>query len=345
MRKALLLLILVGIALAAAGWWLLSGNDGGDDDAIVLYGNVDIRQIELAFKSTERITRMHAQEGQRVQRGEVLATLDPVRAEQSLRRAEAQMAAQQQQLAEFEAGTRPEEIERLQAELAAARAEAHNALLSARRLEDLGERKLASPEQVDNAHAALDAAQGRAKAAAAALKLAQAGPRTEQVARARALVQVAAAEVELARQGLADTRLLAPADGVVRDRMAEPGDMAAPGKAVYSIALTDPIWVRTYVPETALGRLRPGQAAEVYTDSFPAKPYRAWIGYISPTAEFTPKAVETEQLRSDLVYQMRVHVCNPNDELRLGMPATVRVPQPAAESPTGAENPCAPPAR
>ena len=112
---------------------------------------------------------------------------------------------------------------------------------------------------------------------------------------------------------------------MIQNRILEPGDMASPQRPVYSLALTDPIWVRTYVGETDLGKLRPGMSAQVSTDSYPGKTYRAWIGYISPTAEFTPKAVETTRVRTDLVYQVRVYVCNPQDELRLGMPATVTI--------------------
>ncbi len=342
MRKRVAVIALILLAAALATWWWMTQDHRTQQDHIVLYGNVDIRQVQLAFKTSERVVHMYAREGQRVQRGELLADLESVRAEQTLQRAEAQMAAKQQQLAELEAGSRSEEIERLQAELQASQAEAHNAQLTANRLTDLVKRKLASQEQVDNARAALDAARGRARAAAAALKLAQSGPRPEQIAQARANLRAAQADVELARQTVADSRLLAPVDGIIRDRITEPGDMAAPGKPIYTIALTDPVWVRTYVAETDLGKMRPGEQVQVQTDSFPDKRYAAWIGYISPTAEFTPKAVETTELRSDLVYQMRVYVCNPDDELRLGMPATVMVPRTAPGAREAAPSPCAP---
>ena len=101
--------------------------------------------------------------------------------------------------------------------------------------------------------------------------------------------------------------------------------MASPQRPVYTLALVDPVWVRVYVEEPDLGRIREGQRAEVHTDSFPDKHYAGWVGFISPTAEFTPKPVETRELRSQLVYQARIYVCNPAGELRLGMPATVNV--------------------
>jgi HlyD family secretion protein len=134
------------------------------------------------------------------------------------------------------------------------------------------------------------------------------------------------AALRLAERELADTKLYAPARGVIQDRILEPGDMAFPQTPVYTLALTDPIWVRAYVSEPDMGKIAPGMSATVHTDSFPDKQYPGWVGFISPTAEFTPKQVETTELRSKLVYQVRVYVCNPQNELRLGMPVTVTVP-------------------
>jgi HlyD family secretion protein len=140
------------------------------------------------------------------------------------------------------------------------------------------------------------------------------------------------AALEVAGKALADASLYAPDNGIIQDRILEPGDMASPQRPVYTLALTDPIWVRAYVQGPDLGKLKPGMSAEVSTDSYPGKHYRAWVGYISPTAEFTPKSVETTEVRSSLVYQIHIFVCNPQNELRLGMPATVTIPlgQPAA---------------
>jgi HlyD family secretion protein len=103
----------------------------------------------------------------------------------------------------------------------------------------------------------------------------------------------------------------------------EPGDMASPQKPVFSLAITDPKWVRAYVSESDLGKIREGMAAAVAVDSFPKRRFDGWVGFISPVAEFTPKAVQTEELRTSLVYEVRVFVKDPSDELRLGMPATV----------------------
>ena len=134
------------------------------------------------------------------------------------------------------------------------------------------------------------------------------------------------AELGLVRKRLGDTRLRAPRDGIVRERILEPGDITSPERPVFVLALIDPVWVRAYAPETVLGKLAPGMRAHVSTDSYPDKTYNGWVGFISPTAEFTPKNVETPELRTRLVYQVRVYVCNSENELRLGMPATVTIP-------------------
>ena len=148
----------------------------------------------------------------------------------------------------------------------------------------------------------------------------------QDIAAAKATLKANEAELELVKRDLANAKLYAPTNGVIQDRLLEPGDMASPQKPVFTLALDDPLWVRAYVAETDLGKIRQGMKAEVTTDSFPDKRYEGWIGFISPTAEFTPKTVETAEVRTKLVYQVRVFVHNPQGELRLGMPAVVTIP-------------------
>lgn len=316
------------LALAAGGgafWWYQRDHDSPAQE-LTLYGNIDIRQVQLAFNAAERIKEMRATEGTPVNRGQLLASLDTQRLEQNVKLREAQAEAQRQQLARLQAGSRPEEIRKARADVAVARSDAGNAQRAFERLDALVKQRFIARQQADNAQAAADAAKARLQAAQESLRLAELGPRREDISAARANLQASEAAVALARRDLSDAALYAPADGIIQDRILEPGDMASPQRPVYTLALTDPLWVRAYAPGPSLGLLRPGIRAEVTTDSFPDKRYRAWIGFISPTAEFTPKAVETTEVRAGLVYQVRVFVCNPNHELRLGMPATVRIP-------------------
>lgn len=289
MKKKILILLAVAIGLGAAGAAYFGNHRGANNDTLTLYGNVDIRQVQLAFNGSERIAQMLVKEGDHVKKGQLLATLDTATLQQRVRKAEADKEA--------------------------ARLGAANAANTYQRTSKLVEQHFVAQQQADDARTAADAAQAIFKSAQAAL--------------------------DLAHTALADASLYAPDNGVIQQRILEPGDMASPQRPVFTLAMTDPLWVRVYVKESDLGRIRPGMQAEVATDSYPNKRYQAWIGYISPSAEFTPKSVETTEVRSSLVYQVRVFVCNPQGELRLGMPATVSVAlnQPAATDNEHCRNP------
>jgi len=325
-RKPLIVLLVAAVlgAVGAAGWHFSREGSTGDN-ALKLYGNVDIRQVQLAFNGSERIVTMQAREGDQVRKGQLLATMDKVRLENNVDLQQAQLASQQQQVARLEAGSRPEEISKARADVEAARIAADNAAQTYQRQKELVARHFVAQQQADDARAAADAAQARYQSLRETLKLVQMGPRKEDIAAARAMLRANRAALDVARKALADASLYAPENGIIQERILEPGDMASPQRPVYTLALTDPVWVRAYVQGPDLGKIQPGMRAEVSTDSFPGKNYRAWVGYISPTAEFTPKSVETTEVRSSLVYQVRIFVCNPQGELRMGMPATVMI--------------------
>jgi HlyD family secretion protein len=342
MKRTIVIPLLVIVVLVGAGvvCWQRNHDHEAPPTALTLYGNVDIRQVQLAFNGADRIDRMLVREGEAVRKGQLLATLDTTRLQQNVALLEAQLAAQQQIVARLKRGNRPEEIRKARADAEAARIGAQNAEKTYRRLEDLVARNFVASQQADDAKAAADAAQARYEAAQATSRLEVLGARVEDIAAAQATLKANEAALAIARKQLADAALYAPADGVIQDRILEPGDMASPQLSVYTLALTDPIWVRAYVQGPDMGKIHHGMRAEVTTDSYPGKRYRAWIGYISPSAEFTPKSVETTEVRSNLVYQVRVFVCNPQNELRLGMPATVNIPLDQPPSGGTAAAPC-----
>jgi HlyD family secretion protein len=320
------LIIVLLLTIAGGGWWYSRHQQAGDTDRLILYGNIDIREAYLAFNDSEHIDELLVQEGDHVHKGQLLATLHKARMQAQYAAAEAKVASQKAIVARFEAGSRPEEIRQARAEVAAAKARLHDAKLTYERNNKLHQKAAVSKQIVDDAQAALDTARADLNVVEEALALAIEGPRSEDIEEARAMLRVDEAQLALAAEVLKDTELYAPSDGIIRNRILEPGDMATPQTPVFSLAMTNPVWVRSYAPETVLGKLAPGMQAEVSTDSYPGKTYSGWIGFISPTAEFTPKNVETPELRTRLVYQLRVYVCNPADELRLGMPATVTIP-------------------
>jgi HlyD family secretion protein len=323
MSRRARIVTLVLIVLAGAASVLYWKSHRPPPERLVLYGNIDIRQVDLPFDNQGRITQMLVEEGDRVEKGQLLATLDPSRFEDAVKAAEGELARQRQVVAKLERGSRPQEIEQARAEAAAAAATAHDAELVARRRAQLNATDVTSQEEYDNARALAQAARDRLRAAQQTLSLAVEGPRVEDIAAAKAQLQADEAALALAQHQLRDTRLYAPEAGTVLTRILEPGAAVLPNTPAYTVALDGPVWVRTYVSETDLGRVLPDMQAEVTTDSFPGRIYRGWVGFISPTAEFTPKPVEAPDLRSALVYRLRVYVKNPDRTLRQGMPVTV----------------------
>jgi len=329
--KKLLPLVLM-LLLAGGGWLWWRQGEGIATGDLVLHGNVDIRQVALAFDGSGRITEMSAQEGDAVHAGEIIARLDTRALELQAKAQAAMVEAQRQALLELRAGPRAEEIAQARAVLAAAEATALVAGREHERIARLAASRsgAATQQSLDQAAADAEKAQAMLDQSRAALELLLAGARPEAIAAAEAQLQAAEAQLELLHYQIGQGALTAPADGVIRSRLREPGDMVTPQSPAYALALTRPKWVRVYLREPDLGRIRPGMAAEVLTDSHPGQPVAGQVGYISSVAEFTPKSVQTEDLRTSLVYEIQVTVADEADRLRLGQPVTVRLAADAA---------------
>jgi HlyD family secretion protein len=325
--KSRFIVPIVAVAALAGGAWYYHRNASGPDDAApVFYGNVDIREVVLGFRVAGRIERMAFEEGDRVVAGQTLASLDRQPFLNDLALQIAAIAQQEANLQKLKAGSRPEEIEQARANTAAKRAGLENARGVFQRQQELEKRDYASRQVYENAAAQLRQAEAELKSAEESEKLAVQGPRKEDVAAAAAALEAAKAQRQISETALGDAELKASADGIITTRALEPGAIVGAGTPVYTLSLQAPVWVRAYVSEPRLGLLHPGMTVEVLTDTRPGKPYVGQIGFISPAAEFTPKSVETPELRADLVYRFRVLVKVPDDALRQGMPVTVRLP-------------------
>ncbi len=322
-KIALILAIAVGVGLVVKFKLAESGTAEGP---LTLYGNVDIRQVALGFRTSGRIESMAFEEGDSVSTGNLLAALDKGPLEDSLALFKAQVAVAEASVAKLEAGSRPAEIAQAKA-MVAERETAHlNAEQALKRQLELVKSGAASKQAVDDIQAQHDTATARLRSANEALALVLEGPRIEDIAISHADLEAARAKVAQAERQLGDAELKSPSDGIILTRVLEPGAIVGTGATVYTLSLKAPIWVRSYIAEPNLGRIHPGMAVEVFTDSRPDHPYEGQIGFISPVAEFTPKSVETEELRTDLVYRLRVIIKLPDDALRQGMPVTVRFP-------------------
>ena len=323
-KKAVLFLAACLLGLAAYLYHAFCQQDNQEE--LVLQGNVDVREVSLAFRQSDRILEMLAEEGDRVQKGQVLARLDTRELKLQLQRLNAEIAAQQSTVDKLHNGTRPEEIRQAEGNLRQAQAAAEHAAGVYQRKRDIYTSIAGiSQQELDNAYHDMEAKQATMSVAEAALQEAKAGPRQEDIAGAEAGLQALRNEQLRYIYLLSQYELQAPDDGVIRSRLLEAGDMASPSKPVFKLSLSGKKWVRAYVPETELGRVYEGQQARVYIDSLPGKAIGGQVGYISGTAEFTPKNVQTEELRTSLVYEVRVYVDDADNVLRLGMPATVRI--------------------
>jgi HlyD family secretion protein len=310
-------LVLLGAIAAIVIWRQRSGGE------LTLYGNVDIREVTLGFRVGGRIEKLLVDEGDVVTKGEEIARLDTTPLELERNEARANSGALTARMALLRAGYRREDVAQAAALVAERRAAAVNADQLLAREERLKGTGAVAERTYDDARAARDQAHARLQAAERALEESRAGFRHQEIAEGEANAARATALAAEAEQRLEDAVLRAPADGVVLTRAVEAGAILAAGTPVFTVSLTRPVWARVYVAEPDLGRVSPGTQLLLHTDARPGQPYHGQVGFVSPTAEFTPKNVETPDLRTALVYRARVVVTDPDAALRQGMPVTV----------------------
>ena len=320
-KKIVVAMVILIAAVAAIVWWETAGNS---PSSAVLYGNVDIREVGLAFRVGGRVAEVLVDEGDVIQPGQVLARLDTAPLAINLHAAQAQLASLGARNALLHEGYRSEDIAQAKGHQLAAQAalaEAEAELLRQTQMLPAG---ATAQHNVDAARSARDQAQAQLDVASAALHQNTKGFRPQEILESDALLQQATVGVDNAKLALSDAVLLAPSGGIVLTRAIEKGAMVQVGTPAFSVSLTSPVWVRAYVPEPQLGLFGNGAAVELLTDSRPGKPYHGSVGFVSPTAEFTPKSVETTDLRTSLVYRVRVVVKDPDALMRQGMPVTLR---------------------
>lgn len=244
-----------------------------DPNVLFLYGNVDVRQVDIGFRVSGLINALHFEEGDLVSQGTLMTTLDKTPYDNEVLKAAAA-------------------VESIKANF-------NNAEILLQRRRELINVGGVSQEDLDNALSAYK--------------------------QLEASLQAAEAQLAVARDNLNYTEAFAPTDGIILTRIREPGTVVNPADPVYTLSVISPVWVRAYINEVHLGQIYYGMEAAIYTDTEGGPSYCGKIGFISPVAEFTPKTVETTQLRTDLVYRLRIYVENPDRYLKQGMPVTVKL--------------------
>ncbi|OHX10384.1 secretion protein HlyD [Chromobacterium sphagni] len=290
-----------------------------------LYGNVDIRELSLAFRVSGRLALVQVDEGDSVQPGQILARLDAEPLRNSLNAALANEAALAARNALIHKGSRSEDIAQARARLDAAKAAWVQAESEYRRQRELVPAGGSSQQLLEAARSQRDQAISQRDAAQQQLQLLVKGYRPEEIAESDAQLKQARADLAAARLALRDANLQAPSAGIVLTRAVEAGSMVQAGTPAFSLSLRQPVWVRAYVGEPQLGRFASGSKVLLSNDSHPDKTYHGVVGFVSPTAEFTPKSVETADLRTSLVYRIRIVVSDADAGLNQGMPMTVRL--------------------
>jgi len=388
MKKRIIVIAVVLVAVGIAVVYAFRGWGRGLSNRIVISGNLELTEVNIAFKTAGRLIERNVDEGDGVKKGQIVARLDRdqlvaqrAREVAGLASAEAQLAqaetsvqwqkasltadveqkqadlgSNESKLLELKNGSRPQEIQEARAAVDAAQSEWTRAKRDWDRAQTLYKNDDISTEQNDQFRSRWQNAEAALKQAKERAALVEAGPRAEvveaasgQVRRARGAVKVAEAngfelkrrEQELAVRRaaiaqsraniavidsqLADTVAVSPVDGVVLVKSADVGEVLAPGTTVVTVGDIDHPWLRGYVDEKDLGRVKLGAKAQITTDSYPKKAYWGRVSFIASEAEFTPKQIQTQQERVKLVYRIKIDVDNPQHELKSNMPADAEI--------------------
>ncbi len=324
MKKRLMVLVAV-VVLGGSGLFYARWQPADPTDRLLVSGNIEITEAQASFKAAGRIDARVVSEGDVVSAGQIIARLDRVEFAQQVALQQAEVQAAAADLAELEAGSRPEEIAQAEAAVARAHAEEERWRTEEMRQAQLYAQDIVSAREREAARASLDVARAHLRDAEERLTLARKGPRAERIAQARARLDRAKQARGLSQTRLDDALLVAPISGIVLSEHAEPGEYVSPGTPVVTIGVLADVWLRAYIDETDLGRVKVGQRARLTTDTYPGRAYEGVVSFLASEAEFTPKNVQTEKERVKLVYRIKIDVPNPSFELKPGMPADAEI--------------------
>jgi len=323
--KRILLIVIIVVIIAGLLYYFFTRNKEEGNDFIKVSGNIEATEVDVGFKIAGRIVNRFFEEGDWVDNGKVLAKLDDEDLRNRLEVARASLMSAQARLSKLLAGSRPEEIREAEAALNQAKFDLENKQAHYERMKPLFERGVIPMETLDNADAGFKIAKASFQRATENYLLVKEGPRKEDIEDGRAQVDQARASVKLNETQLSYTTLYSPISGVVLVKSGEIGEVVNPGTSIVTLADIENVWLKAYIPETDLSKVKWGQEVIVTTDLRPKKEYKGKISFISSQAEFTPKQIQTEKERVTLVYRIKVDISNPDHELKPGMPADGKI--------------------
>ena len=313
--------LLLVIALSVAAAWGGRHLGGGPPKAVTVTGTIEATQVDVSVKITGRILERLVKEGDRVSRGQLLVRLDDAELGADVKRLDAALHSAQATLRDLQKGARPQEIEDGRAALSSADATRSMTERDLSRSEQLFRQNLIAAQDVDKARQAHDVARAQERSARERLGLLLAGSRPDQVDAARWQVTQAESALAHAQSRLREAQVVSPIDGVVLRKNLEAGETANPGVAILTLVNPKDMWLRAYVPETEVGRLKIGDAAALRVDAFPRRVFTGRLIEIGSEAEFTPRNVQNRKERVTLVFRIKIQIDNPEGVLKPGLPA------------------------
>ncbi|MDD5286726.1 MAG: efflux RND transporter periplasmic adaptor subunit [Desulfuromonadaceae bacterium] len=315
------IIAVVVVAVIAVAVFIAGRRIKVEPGVIKVSGTIEVTSVVLSFKVGGRLAERMVDEGETVQAGQPVGRLEDEELKEERNSRSAEERASKAAVADLEAGSRREEIARGEAVLSRMKSESERLSKDAARSEELFKREVIPLKDLEAVRAARDASSAAVREAEQQLKLLKIGPRPDALRQARARAEGASAVKAIAETRLSESVLLSPLSGLVLAKHAEPGEILAPGGPVVTVGRMEEVWLRGYIPESELGRIKVGQSARVMVDSWPGRSFEGRVSFIASEAEFTPKNVQTEKERVKLVYRIKITLHNPKGELKPGMPA------------------------
>ena len=324
-KKIVPLILLVAVVAGASAYYFIIKSRNHPDTTLKISGNIEAHESVVGFKVQGRLVELPIDEGQWVKAGDLIAKLDQSDYRQQVDIDEAMVNSRKAELRLSLSGNRIQEKKSAEQSVIDAQAALELNKADFKRYQTLYEKDEVSAQIRDTYASNLERAQATYERARQNYNMVMEGARKEQIAINHANVSAARQVLELSRIRLGYTSLRAPTSGVALVRQAEVGEVMAPGTPVVTIADLDHLWLRGYINETDLAKVKLGQSATVKCDSYLGKLYKGRVSFISSQAEFTPKSIETYKERVTLVYRIKIDLENPNHELKPGMPADASI--------------------